>query len=304
MRKVAIITTAFGNGLADRAKTYEKIFADHGLSPWYCTRDDLLNHPEGIEGVIVGVESADRVFMDTCKDMKVAMKFGVGLDNFDLAHAKEKGIEIANMPGINSDSVAEMAFSLMLCVSRRISTMDASCKRGEFEQICSNSIMGKTLGIAGVGTIGKKVARIAHAFNMRCIGYDVMPFAVDGIQAVGFDELLKEADIITIHIPLTPSSRHLFGASQFAVMKEGSIILNTARGGIVDEDALASAIEAGHIRGAGIDVFESEESVKRLCSLPSVVCTPHVAAYTHETLRHMEITAIEKMASILERIQS
>ena len=299
MKKIAIITTAFGFGLEDREKTYADLFSKSGLTPWYCTRDELMARPSGVEGVIVGVESADRSFMDACPDLRIAMKFGVGLDNFDREHARKKGIEIANMPGINSDAVAEMAFALMLCVSRRINALDASCKRGEHRQLCSNSILGKTLGIVGMGTIGKKVAHIAQAFGMRCIGYDAQPVTAEGIESVGFDELLKESDIVTIHVPLTEGTRHLFGAKEFAKMKRGAIVLNTSRGGVIDEPALAQSIQEGHIGGAGVDVYESKQSVSRLCALDAVVCTPHVAAYTHETLRHMERTAIEKLAAFL-----
>lgn len=299
MKKIAIITTAFGFGLEDRERTYAGLCAESGLVPWYCSRDELMASPAGVEGVIVGVEKADKAFLDACPDLKIAMKFGVGLDNFDREHAREKGIEIANMPGINSDAVAEMVFSLMLAVSRRITALDASCKRGEFAQLCSYSIQGKTLGIVGVGTIGKKVARIAQAFDMRCIGYDVQPVQAEGVEPVGFDELLRRSDVITIHVPLTPENRHLFGAAQFAKMKREAIILNTARGGIVDEEALARAIAEGRVRGAGIDVYESKKIVQPLAALESVVCTPHVAAYTHETLRHMERTAIGKLAAFL-----
>jgi lactate dehydrogenase-like 2-hydroxyacid dehydrogenase len=297
MKKIAIITTAFGFGLEDRGKTYAKLFAEHGFEPWYCTRDELLSSSVGVEGVIVGVEAADQTFFDACPSLRIAMKFGVGLDNFDKAYANARGVEIANMPGINSEAVGEMVFALMLSTSRRISTLDRSCKRGEFQQLCSNSILGKTLGIVGMGTIGKNVAQIARAFNMRCIGFDVQSLEVSGIERVDFDTLLAQSDIITIHIPLTAENRHLFGAREYSKMKSGAIILNTSRGGIIDEDALADAILDGHIGGAGVDVYESMSSVSRLCALDRVVCTPHVAAYTHETLRHMERTAIAKFAA-------
>ena len=301
MKKIAVITTAFGFGLESREKTYADLFAKSGLAPWYCSRDDLMASPLGIEGAIVGVEKADEAFLSACVDLKIAMKFGVGLDNFDREYARKVGIEIANMPGINSDAVAEMVFALMLCVSRRINALDSSCKRGEYTQMCSHSIMNKTLGIVGMGAIGKKVARIAQAFNMRCIGYDVQSVEADGITSVSFDELLQNSDVITIHIPLTNENRHLFSTPEFAKMKRDAIILNTSRGGIIDEAALAQAIIEGKVKGAGIDVYESKQSVFPLSSLESVVCTPHVAAYTHETLRHMERTAIEKLSAYLGR---
>jgi len=300
MNKVAIITSAFGYGLDNREQTYAKVFSEYQLQPWYCSREDLMENPQNVRGVIVGVEKADEEFFTACKNLSIAMKFGVGLDNFDKESAKRLGIHIANLPGINSDAVAELTITLMLCVSRRICTLNEGCKKGGFEQICSHSIMGKTLGIVGLGSIGRKVANIAQSFNLRCIAYDVFPFDVEGVTQVDFPTLLKESDIISIHIPLTPESFHLFDADCFSRMKKGSIIINTSRGGIVDEPALAAAIRDGNISGAGLDVFESRDTVKSLTSLDSVVCTPHVAAYTHETLRHMENTAIKKMAVLLD----
>jgi D-3-phosphoglycerate dehydrogenase len=299
MKKVAVITTAFGYGLEDRARMYAAEFASHGLDAWYCTRDQLMSDPKEVKGVIVGVEKADKAFFDACVDLEVAMKFGVGLDNFNREYAQQKGVVVANLPGINSDAVAELAIGLMLSVSRQICTLNQECKQGTFTQICSHSILGKTLGIVGVGSIGVKVAKIAQAFNMKCLGFDMFPFTAEGIQPVDLESLLRESDIVSIHIPLTEANRHMFNAQRFAQMRQGSILINTSRGGIVDEPALAQAISEGRLAGAGLDVFESKETVKPLLACESVVCTPHVAAYTHETLRHMELTIIGKMAGLL-----
>ncbi len=300
-RKVAVITTAFGYGLENREMFYKKAFSDHDIEAWYCTRDELIASPEGVDGIIVGVEKADETLFAACSDACVAMKFGVGMDNFDRASAEAHGITISNLPGINSDAVAEIALSLMLNVSRSISEMNLSCKKGEFTQICSHTIMGKTLGIVGLGSIGVKVAALARAFSMRCIGYDVIPRELDGIEQVGFETLLKEADIITIHVPLTEDNYHLFNKDVFAQMKKSAILINTARGGIVDEHDLAEALSSGRLSGAALDVYESKQSVGEVLKAPGSICTPHVAAYTHETLRHMETTIIAKMASLLEQ---
>jgi len=299
MKKVAVITTAFGYGLEDRALTYAATFTELGLDVWYCTREQLMAYPEKVKGVIVGVEKADKAFFDACVDLDVAMKFGVGLDNFDREYARQKCVVVANLPGINSDAVAELAIALMLSVSRQICTLNQECKQGTFTQLCSHSILGKTLGIVGVGSIGVKVAKIAQAFNMKCLGYDMFPFIAEGIQPIDLDSLLRESDIISIHIPLNEANYHMFNAQRFASMKSGSILINTSRGGIVDEQALAQAVVDGHLAGVGLDVFESKETVKPLLACESVVCTPHVAAYTHETLRHMELTIIGKMAGLL-----
>ncbi|HCG63748.1 MAG TPA: hydroxyacid dehydrogenase [Sphaerochaeta sp.] len=299
MKKIAVITTAFGYGLENCKETYASLFAEEGLKAWYCTREELLSSPNGVEGIIVGVEKADDELFSTCKQTQVAMKFGVGMDNFDKISARDHNIRLANLPGINSDAVAEMTLALMLTVSRRIVELHQSCIEGSFNQICSHSIMGKTLGIVGLGSIGVKVARLAKAFSMRCIGFDLMPYDGDDIEQVSLETLLAESDIITIHIPLTLENYHYFDAKVLCKMKKGAIILNTSRGGIVDEVALARYLQNGHLAGAGIDVFESKKAVSALLSCPQAVCTPHVAAYTHETLRNMEKTIIKKISQLL-----
>ena len=298
MKNIAIITTAFGNGLPDREKKYAPLAKELGLNIRYCTKEQLLSHPEGIEGVIVGVEKADKQLF-TCPDLRVAMKFGVGLDNFDLDSAKAANIQIVNMPGINSEAVAEMALALMLCVTRMIVPMANHLSDGEFIQYCSHSVKGKTIGIIGMGTIGQKVALKAQAFGMECIGYDVRPFQVEGVSSVDLPYLFSHADVISAHLPLLPSTFHIIGKEAFAQMKEGVIILNTSRGGIVDDKELYAQVKKGKVYGAGLDVFESEETMKELANLPNVICTPHVSAYTHETLRLMEETALRKITTCL-----
>jgi len=298
MNNVAIITTAFGNGLEDRNETYAPLAKKLGLSIWFCTKEELLANPKGVEGVIVGVEKADSQLF-SCPDLRVAMKFGVGLDNFDIKSAHEIGVEVVNLPGINSDAVAEMTLALMLSVSRMIVPMATSMKKGNFVQFCSHTLRYKKLGIIGMGTIGRKVAHMASAFGMECFGYDVYPVTIDSVKMVDLSVLLSQCDVITVHIPLTDDSFHLIDAKAFSVMKPGVILLNTSRGGIVDEQVLYEQLKQGRIGGAGLDVFENEESMKKLAELDNVVCTPHVSAYTHETLRHMENTALKKIKTCI-----
>lgn len=304
MKEVAVITSAFGYGLDDRERTYEQLFLDEGLSVRYCTRDELLESPEGVEGIIVGIEEVNEELFSTCKDVRVALKFGVGMDNFDKSSAKRFGVLLGNLPGINSDAVAELAIALMLNISRRINEMHSSCTEGLFSQICAHTIMGKTLGIIGVGSIGARVARIAQAFSMNCIGYDVHPISSPDVRQVNLQTLVSESDIITIHIPLTSESYHIIDSSMLNLMKQGAILINTSRGGIVDEVALETSLKNGHLYGAGLDVYESKESITRLLNYPGMICTPHVAAYTHETLRNMEVTIIKKIANLLDEVVS
>lgn len=298
MYKIAVITTAFGNGLADREQEYRALASTLGLSIWYCTREELIAKPEGIEGVIVGVEKADASLF-ACPDLRVAMKFGVGMDNFDREAAKAAGVTIFNMPGINSAAVAEIAMTLLLAVSREIVPMANSIRNGAIAQSCSHSIFDKKLGIIGMGGIGKRVALLARAFGMECLGYDIAPIEVEHVRMTDLATLLKESDAISVHIPLTESTYHLIGEEAFAQMKEGVIVVNTSRGGVVDDEALYRRLVEGHVGGAGLDVFESNEIAMKLAQLDSVICTPHVAAYTHETLRFMENTALRRIQACL-----
>ena len=300
MRKVAIITTAFGNGLEDRISVYKDLFEEENLCAWYCTRDELMKQPQNVLGVIVGVEKADKDFFSSCSDLKVAMKFGVGLDNFDIDTATQLGIKVSNLPGINSDAVAEMTISLALSVSRKICTLHQGCKDGEFKQICSNSILGKTLGLIGVGTIGRKVAEVFKVFGIRVVGYDPFVQSAKGIELMDLPDVLRCSDIVSVHVPFTKENFHLLDKESFRIMKKGAIVLNTSRGGIVDDVALAQSIKDGYLGGAGIDVYETKGTASLLMENEAVVCTPHVAAYTHETLRHMEQTIIHKMSVLLD----
>jgi D-3-phosphoglycerate dehydrogenase len=298
MHNIAIITTAFGNGLPDREHTYAALADELELRIRYCTKEELLADPKGIKGVIVGVEKADKQLF-TCPDLRVAMKFGVGLDNFDMESAGKAHVQVVNMPGINSDAVAEMTITLMLCVSRMILPMGQRMSNGQFVQYCSHTVQHKKLGIIGMGTIGRKVAKMATALGMECLGYDVRTFDLEGVNMVDLPTLFEQSDVITIHIPLMSTTHHLIGKEAFSRMKHGVILINTSRGGVVDDEELYERLQNGHIMGAGLDVFENEEIRNRLVTHENVICTPHVAAYTHETLRFMENTALKKIKACL-----
>lgn len=302
MQQIAIITTAFGFGLQDRSGYYKGLFERNGFDSIYCTRDALIEGRVDPDGVIVGVEKADRTFFEACKKIKVAMKFGVGLDNFDLEFARNNNIKILNMPGINSEPVAEMAIALMLSLSRRISEANYSYKSGSKAQFIAHTVVGKTLGIIGTGSVGQKVAELSRGFRFRYLGYDLFQnekAKALGIEYVPFERLIRESDVITVHIPLTDQSHHIIGEKEFRQMKKDAILINTSRGGVVDENALLAALEHDQIGGAGLDVFEWKQPPAQISSLPNLICTPHISAYTHETLRKMEETAISKMAEAL-----
>lgn len=301
MIKVCVITNAFGNGLSDRVLEYSKIWHENGFTEEYCDVATILkNGGLGIQALVVGVEKFDKNLIDCCPDLKVACKFGVGLDNFDIPYAEARGIKVLNMPGINSDSVAELAIALMLNISRKITFQNNEFKKGSFNQICSHNFIGKTIGIIGTGSIGCLIAQYSKGFGMRYLGYDAIinpKAATLGIEYVSLDELLEKSDFITVHVPLTPKTYHLIDEEQIKKMKKEAVIINAARGGIIDDNAIAKAVSEGRIYGAALDVFENEShELSSVLRTSEIICTPHIAAYTHETLRKMEMAVIQKLA--------
>jgi D-3-phosphoglycerate dehydrogenase / 2-oxoglutarate reductase len=238
------------------------------------------------------VRSATRVDAEAlgrAPQLKVVARAGVGLDNVDVPAATERGVMVVNAPTSNIVSAAEHAIALLLAVARRIPAADASLRSGQWKRSSFNGVelSGKTIGVVGLGKIGQLVAQRLASFATELIAYDpyVAPAraAQLGIELVDFDELLSRADAISIHLPKTPETLGLIGADQLAKTKPGVLIVNAARGGLVDEQALADAVRAGQVRGAGIDVFATEPcTASPLFELPQVVVTPHLGASTAE----------------------
>jgi D-3-phosphoglycerate dehydrogenase len=220
-------------------------------------------------------------------NLKVIVRGGVGVDNIDHQYAKEKGIETLNTPAASSISVAELAFGMMLACARHIGWGTWSMKNGQWlkKELKGVELYGKTLGIIGYGRIGREIAKRAEAFGMKVLGHDMYFHCcpVTGKELCDLDELLPQADFITLHIPFDPACGPTLGPAQFKKMKKGVIIVNCARGGTVDEKALLAALNDGTVYAAGLDVFEKEPpEFKELIGHPKVVTTPHVGASTVE----------------------
>ena len=239
--------------------------------------------------VVRSATKVTREIIDAAPRLRVIARAGTGVDNVDVPAATTRGIVVMNAPGANSLSVAELAMGLILSLARNIPAADASMKAATWEKarFAGAEIRAKTLGLVGLGRIGQEVAGRAHAFEMKVIAHD--PFisaelaAASGVELVALDELCARADYISLHLPALPSTRHMFNADRLAKCRKGVRIINTARGELIDEAALADAIRRGHVAGAGLDVFESEPPKDwELASLPQVVATPHIAASTRE----------------------
>ena len=239
--------------------------------------------------------------------LKAICRVGVGLDNIDLEAAREAGVVVMNTPEALTEAVAELTVGLMLALARRIPYADGQLKGGRWakRELMGFELRGKTLGIIGFGRIGQRVAEICHALGMRILAFRrtrppgiAEVLARTGSRMVPLDELISSSDIITLHVPLTPQTRHMIGEREISMMKDGAILINTSRGGVVDEEALYKALVSGKLAGAALDVFEEEPpkgiSLK-LASLPNVVATPHIGAQTVEAQEAASRLAAEKL---------
>lgn len=265
--------------------------------------DELIKTVPGFNAVVV--RSATKItkpVIEAGKDLKLLVRAGIGLDNIDGAAAKEKGIAVANTPAATSISVAEHTFGLMLGVVRNHGKAVVSMKQHKWDKkaLEGTELYGKTLGIIGGGRIGTEVARRALAFGMQVLVYDVVPVKMDlAVKQVPLEELLATADVVTLHVPKVP--KPILGEAEFAKAKDGIIIINVARGGVVDEKALLAALNSGKVRAAALDVFDKEPPEDfALIDHPNVTPTPHLGAAAVEGQRRagMEVVRIlkEKLA--------
>jgi D-3-phosphoglycerate dehydrogenase len=249
------------------------------------TEADLIQLIPDFEVVVV--RSATKItgpVIEAGKKLKLVIRAGIGLDNIDVAAAKEKGIEVANTPAATSISVAEHTLGLMLGAVRHHGPANLSMKQHKWEKktLTGTELYGKTLGIIGFGRIGTEVAKRALAFGMKILAYDIIQTKTElPVKQVNLEELLKEADIITLHLPKT--SQPVLGETEFGLMKEGVVIANVARGGVVDEKALLNALNTGKVKAAALDVFSKEPPEDwTLIDHPKVTATPHLGAAAEE----------------------
>ncbi|MEJ5257749.1 MAG: hydroxyacid dehydrogenase [Fervidobacterium sp.] len=273
------------------------------LTSQHYEKDELIKIMPEIEVLIV--RSATKVTADIIEagsNLKIIGRAGTGLDNIDVKAAEAKGIKVINTPGANSISVAELAIGLMIACSRHIARGTADLKNGKWtkKELEGHELFGRTVGIIGFGNIGREVAKRLLAFDMKVLAYD--PFVKETdmpVKIVDLDTLFKESDYITIHVPLTPETKNLINKETISKMKDSVIIINAARGGIIDEAALYEALTTGKVYAAGLDVFEVEpptdELRQKLLSLPNVVATPHVGASTFEAQERVGMLLVERL---------
>lgn len=254
-------------------------------------QDKLLARVQDADIIMLANQPLSAEIINACPKLKMLSVAFTGVDHIALAACRARNILVCNAAGYSTNAVAELTFGLAISVIRNIVPCDARCRRAETKDgLVGFELFGKTFGVVGTGAIGARVAKIAAAFGCRVLAYsrtEKQKLLDAGVQYVSLDELLEQSDFVSLHVPLTDATRGLINAEAIVKMKQGAVLLNTARGPVVDSEALAAALNAGKLAGAGIDVFEGEPPIAKdhpLCSAKNTVLTPHVAFASREAL--------------------
>lgn len=270
----------------------------------------LVNFLENADGAIVGLEKIDPSVMDALPKLKIISKYGVGLDNIDVPYAKSKGVRIGWEGGVNRRSVSELALAFMLGLARNVFFSGIPLKQGKWQKHGGFQLSDAVVGIIGCGFIGEDLLRLLQPFHCKILINDILDKSVEakcyGASQVSRETLLAESDIVSIHVPLTDETRRFFGRDTLALMKPSAFLINTSRGGVVDQSALKEALQAGAglasstslpgIAGAAIDVFEEEPpSDLEFLSLPNLMVTPHIGGNAKEAIQAMGMAAIKHL---------
>ncbi len=288
MERILITSRIADKGLEELFKLYRMTHSEVEVMQ----RDEVLKCIPQYECIVPVNVRADRELIDTAANLKLISCYGAGYDNVDVGYATSKGIMVTNIPDSVTEATAELGFGLMLSLVRRISECDRKLRSdSNFEwgvmKNLGNTLYGKTLGIIGMGRIGRAVARRAKAFGMSIIYYNrsrLSPELEDGAVYKTFDGVLENSDVVYISTPLSEGTRHMIGEKEFGKMKSSAFIVNTSRGAVIDEQAMVKALETGRIAGAGLDVFEKEPVITpALFNMDQVVMAPHIGSATIET---------------------
>lgn len=292
----------------------KKLLEEQGLELVWNDKDRPLTEEEMIEAVLrrrpllallVGVDPVTERVMEAAPELKVIAKHGVGVDNIDIAAARRRGIVVTNAPGSNTQAVADLVWGLLLAVARGIPQADRITRQSRWDRVVGCEVWEKTIGIIGTGRIGLAVAHRARGFHMRILAYDPWPNTEAatqlGIIYTSLDDLLRESDFVSLHAPLTSGTYHLINEERLRLMKKEAILINTARGELVDEEALYLALKNGWIKAAALDVFTEEPPTNSpLLELDNVVVTPHIGAYTREANLRMGLAAAKSIIQVLK----
>ncbi|MDR1579126.1 MAG: phosphoglycerate dehydrogenase [Synergistaceae bacterium] len=268
------------------------------------TEEELIPLLEDCDGYLAGLDFVTARVVESCEKLKVISRYGVGVDRVDIDAASRRGIAVCNTPGVNAEAVADLALGLILSVARRIPVLDRLTKDGKWTRSTGIELSGKTIGILGLGAIGKAVAKRASGFSMRVVAFD--PYMdeayarANGIETADFNGTVNNSDILSLHLPLNDETRHVINGEVMSGMKQGAIIINAARGGLIDEHAACELLKSGHLGGLGLDAYEEEPpAASPLFTMDNVVATPHIGAHTREATANMASLAVSNLIDVI-----
>ena len=310
MKKIVVTPRGFAKCGIENAKIMEEAgfavaYNDTGLA---YTKEEFYEVTKDADGIIVGVESVDKAYINAHPNLKAVVKFGVGTDNIDLEYCKEKGIFAGKTAGSNARSVAETAISFVIADSKNLFESLSATKQNRWTKLTGYEIFGKTIGIVGFGAIGRHVARMAAGLGMKVIAYDA--YGIDkaladslNTEVVGLEAVWERSDFISLHIPLTPETVDMVSAKELGKMKPNAVLINTARGGIVNEEDLYAALANKVIKAAYFDVLSSEppKEDEPLLTLPNFYLTPHIASRSEEAEKNTADMATQIIIEALSK---
>ena len=285
---------------------HQAILRDAGMELVLAAGTAPLSAPElaalaaDADALLLGLDRCDASVFAAAPRLRVVSRFGAGIDTVDLEAAARHGVTVTNTPGANTIAVAELTVGLLLALARDLPNAVATARSGGWRRTSGWELDGKTLGLVGLGRIGRAVALRAAAFGMRVIAHDPVAADMPGVERVDLDALWARADVVSLHLGLDDRTRHVVDAGVLARLKPGAVLINTSRGGLVDEAALADALRSGHLGGAAADAFEREPPVgSPLLELPNFIPTPHLGAATREAARRMGEAAARNVVAVL-----
>jgi len=303
--RVLVSTSSF----AEHDKTPLNLLESSGFEVILNPHKRKLNPGEVVElardceGIIAGTEQLTEEVFKQLPTLRAVSRCGVGTDNVDLEAARKHGIVVNNTPDAPTQSVAELTVALILNLLRRVNLMDRQVRSGAWSKEMGRLLSEKTVGIIGLGRIGKRVAEFLRPFDVKILASELKPdrkwVKKNKVRLTSLEELLRESDVVTLHIPYTEENRNLINARRLKIMRRGAILINTSRGGLVDEDALYHALKSGHLDSAALDAMETEPYHGPLKELNNVILTPHIGSYAFEARVQMEMEAAKNLIDML-----
>lgn len=309
--KILVTSRSYGRYYPDQLERLKKLGEVVYVENPPLKEDKLIQLIGEYDAVVAGLDEYSAKVLEKAEKLKILARYGVGIDNVDLKKATELGIIVTYTPGANTIAVAEHSFALILSLIKNIPKLNEVAKKGEWNgrRELNRELYGKVLGIIGLGSIGRTVAIMARGFGMEVIAYSPRVKKEDaekiGVKLVSLEELLQKSDVISLHTSYSPEKYHLIGEEQLKMMKKTAVIVNTARGELMDEKALVKALKNGDILGAALDVFELEPPSPddELLKLENVIVTPHAASHTWEAVRRMGEMVTEDIKAVLEGVR-